>query len=92
MYAYFDRFELQMTKGQARAASHQGACDDDIAALAAQPGMARQLARLDPADVAAELREYGAWDSAELADHQANLLRLVWIAACNIWEEQCTPS
>lgn len=35
----------------------------------------------DPEDCAAYLRGYGAWDDAELADHNANLERLIWLTA-----------
>ena len=36
--------------------------------------------------IRAELAEYGAWDSAELADDAQNRQRIVWIAAANITE------
>ena len=78
------RIELRLTKAQAHSASHQGRCDDDVDALVREPVMARQLAKLQPEMVAAELREYGAWDQSELADHDANLRRLVWCAAGDI--------
>lgn len=35
-----------------------------------------------------ELREYGAWDEDELSDSVQNFHRLVWIAACNIAEQE----
>lgn len=35
-----------------------------------------------------ELEEYGAWDAEELADDAANRQRIVWIAACNIAEDE----
>lgn len=81
------RIELQMTKRQAASASHQGQCDCDVLALSQVPAIRRQLARLAPSDVAAELVGYGAWDETELADHAANLQRLLWIAAGDIVEE-----
>jgi len=34
------------------------------------------------------LRRYGAWDSAELCDHKANLRRLLWLWACDCSEEE----
>ena len=37
-----------------------------------------------------ELKQYGAWDAKELQDSEMNWQRLVWIAACNINEED-TP-
>lgn len=88
MYAVFERFELQMTLVQAQGASHQGACDDDVAALLKVASIRRQLAKIPAASIAAELKEYGAWDDAELADVAANQARIVWIAAGNIVEEQ----
>ena len=79
--------ELTITKRQAEQGSHQGACDADIAALRTVPAIRRQLNKLDPATVAAELREYGAWDTTELADHDANLSRLLWLACGEINDE-----
>ena len=32
------------------------------------------------------LKGYGAWDLAELCDHQANLKRLLWLWACDCSE------
>ena len=87
MEAYFDRFTISMTKAQAHSASHQGRCDDDVAALVENKKMARQLAKLSPDAVREEFREYGAWDDAELSDHSANLRRITWLAAGNIVED-----
>lgn len=80
------RIELQMTMEQARSASHQGQCDADVKALSQVPNIARQLAKIDPVVLAAELRAYGAWDTKELANHEQNLQRLLWIAAGDIVE------
>ena len=49
--------------------------------------IAEQLAKLDPKLLASELKERGAWDEAELADHDQNLQRILWIAACDIAEQ-----
>ena len=87
MYATFERFELQLTKDQARTGSHRGQCDKDVTYLRTLPAIKRQLDKLAPALVADELREYGAWDNEELADHNANLSRVVWLACGNIVEE-----
>jgi hypothetical protein len=81
------RIELQITLAQARAASHQGQCDADVLALSNDRTIARQLANIDPADLARELGEYGAWDETELADHAQNLQRILWIACGDIVEE-----
>ena len=79
------KIELEMTLDQARGASHQGRCDEDVAALI--PELQAQLDKIAPGDLADELREYGAWDAEELADHDANITRLVWIAAGDIVED-----
>ena len=86
MWTSFNRFELNITKAQVLGAYHWGAMDDDIAALAKVPGIARQLKKLDPDQVRAELAEYGAWNEEELQDHAENLQRVLWLAVCDIWE------
>jgi hypothetical protein len=50
------------------------------------PSIKKQLDRLDPDRVREVLRNYGAWDQAELSDHDANLGRLLWIACGDIVE------
>lgn len=82
------RIELTMTMKQAEGAHHQGSCDEDVAALARNPKIARQLAKIAPATLASVLREYGAWDAEQLADHDENLRRILWIAAGDIVEER----
>ena len=87
MYAIFNRFEIQMTKKQAESASHPGACDSNVAILLQVPAIRRQLDKIPALKIAEELREYGAWDTTELTDDQANRARIVWIAAGDIREE-----
>jgi hypothetical protein len=79
--------ELQMSLDDAESASHQGQCLNDVKALAQMPHIKAQLDSLDPSDVAKELKVYGAWDDEELADHDENMLRLLWVAAGDIKEE-----
>jgi hypothetical protein len=83
------RIELQMTKEQAESASHQGQCDADVKALSRVPAIAEQLAKVDADELRKELAEYGAWDETGLADHEQNLQRLLWLAACDIKEGNC---
>lgn len=78
---------LKMTLSQAQSCSHSGQCDEDVKALMTVPAIARQLAKVDRAILAGELKEYGAWDEEERSDRQKNLERLVWLAACAIAEE-----
>ena len=82
------RIELQLSLDDARTGSHSGRCDDDIAFLRKLPYVAKQLDALAPALVAEELRGYGAWNDGELADHDANLDRLLWIACGDITEAE----
>ena len=82
------RIEIQMSLDEARSASHQGQCDDDVKALSELPHIAAQLAEIDPALLAKELAEYGAWDETELADHDQNLQRLLWSMAGDIVENE----
>ncbi len=88
MFASFNRFEIQMTKSQAQSASHQEQCDADVATLVQQPSIARQFRKIDPQAIRAELKEYDAWDAAELTDDAQNQQRLIWIAAGNIVDEK----
>ena len=81
------RIELQITKPQAQSCSHSGQCDADVAALRQVPSIKRQLDKLAPDVVAVCLKEYGAWDADELANHDANLDRLLWVACCDIAEQ-----
>ena len=81
------RIELCLTKTQAARASHPGPCDRDVLELSKVPAVRRQLDKLDPEVLRQELKEYGAWDAADLEDHTANLQRILWIAAGDIIEE-----
>lgn len=90
MIAYFNRFALSITKAQAASGSHQGDCEKDVRALLSYPTITRQFKKIPAADIAAELKEYGAWNFEELLDVEENKLRILWIACSNIVEEQCT--
>jgi len=81
------RLELELALDDAAQGYHQGDCDADIKQLRAVPYISAQLAALDPALVSHCLKEYGAWDDEERADHQANLDRLLWIACGDLMEE-----
>lgn len=87
MFASFNRFEIKMTRAQAESATHPGPCDSDVAHLVNLPAIRRQLDKIAPDAIAAELAEYGAWDDVELADHDQNRQRIIWIAAGNIVDE-----
>jgi hypothetical protein len=87
-FAQFNRFELELTRAQAEQGAHVGQCDEDIAALLKDARIAAQLDAIAPERIAAELYEWGAWDEAELADHEANRARILWIACGNVNDEE----
>ena len=78
--------EITMTVEQASIGSHQGQCDEDIAALLKEPDIARQLDEIGPEAIRAALKEYGAWDEAELADDGQNRARALWSSCCDARE------
>lgn len=81
--AYFDRFSIDLPDEAVQDCSHQGQCDADVEAWA---GRIARPADATPEALAAELKEYGAWDAEQLADDAANWHRIIWIAAGNIKE------
>jgi hypothetical protein len=62
--------------------SHSGACDADVAFWAERI----DFSGLDPENLKCELAEYGAWDAEELADHEMNCQRMLWLACGDIQE------
>lgn len=80
------KIELKLTQNDIAAGYHQGACDSDIEYLRRAPHIAAQLNAIDPAILRAELSEYGAWDQDELAEHDANLSRILWIACGDLYD------
>lgn len=83
--------ELRINEQDAASAYHQGSCDADVHALSWQPYVRAQLDALDKAKVAHELKGFGAWSEKELADHEKNLQRTLWIACGDIVEGQGDP-
>jgi hypothetical protein len=79
--------ELDIDPEDAATGYHMGQCDDDIAALRRKPYIAEQLSALSEDVVADVLREYGAWSAEDLASHDDNLSRLLWIACGDIADE-----
>jgi hypothetical protein len=80
------RIEFHIRLDDAKACSHAGQCDSDVTWLRQQPYIIEQTNALDALLLADILREYGAWDDGDLANHDANLDRIVWIACCDISE------
>ena len=78
------------TLEDAQYCAHQGECLPEVQETMGLDWMASQLEKIAPDVLRSELAEYGAWDADELADHEANLERLVWIAANDVAEDPGT--
>ena len=81
------RIELDIDMDVADSCSHPGPCDADVAEALEYPEIKAQFDKIDPAILAEELKEWGAWDTEELKDHEENKARLLWIACSSIMEE-----
>lgn len=62
MISAFNRFDIQMTLADAKSASHQGACDASVSALIKSKRVSRPK-NCTPESLAAELKEFGAWEA-----------------------------
>ena len=83
--AFFNRFSLDLPDECVIDCAHQGPCDEDVEFWF----LKLDTSQFPSADaIRAELRECGAWDKDELIDNDANLRRLIWIAAGQIRDEQ----
>ena len=90
-YGNVDGLSLRITKQEAESGSHVGDCYTDIKELAKFPHIKKQLNKIDPDTLIRELREYGAWDLDDLqGEHDMNLYRILWIACCDIKENNNT--
>lgn len=78
---------LEIWPGHVESCSGPGPQDENIRYLRRMPYIANQLDAMDQDEVRRSLREYGAWDAGELADHGANLDRILWIACCDLREQ-----
>jgi hypothetical protein len=52
------------------------------------PDIFAQLIAVNPVYLREELREYGAWDAEDLANHAANLARLLWLACGDLVDQE----
>jgi hypothetical protein len=82
--ALFERFSFTMPLEAARDMSGPGPADE---AVAYWSGRVYRPPTVTPAELAAELKEYGAWDADQLKDDDENWQRILWIAATNIMED-----
>lgn len=83
------RIELKLSSNEANSVFTPGRdATPEVEDLINKPHIRKQLDKLKPKDVSDELSEYGAWDDDELADHEENLKRLLWIAGNDINENE----
>lgn len=91
-WASFNRFECRVS-GQAvldiaRSGDASQAVNAHLPLFLAQIELDKFPNKPTAEKIREELSEYGAWKDEELESDLANLSRLLWIAACNIAEEE----
>lgn len=84
------RIELCIALPYAQSCAHTGSCDKDVLSLSKLPAIKAQTDRICSTLLTQELKEYGAWDKSELADHAQNIQRLLWIACGDITDREVT--
>jgi len=90
-WASFERFELRLSGKCVKECYHPGDCEADtrswVAAVRDQLAADKLARSPTPDKIREELKEYGNWDAEELADDEMNFVRLIWLAAGNIAED-----
>lgn len=85
---YFDLFTLYLPTDAISECSGPGQKDEAVNYWVNKVFNLKANAAITVEALRLTLREYGAWDEAELRDHNENERRIVWIAACDLREEQ----
>lgn len=88
-FASFNRFELRLPGQCVIDCSHSGPCDDDVSHWAPKVRELNPDAP-EPDKIRDELQEFGAWEPCELESDDDNWSRIIWIAACNVSEDEST--
>ena len=78
--------ELRITRTDAAKCSLSGDNEPALKELMQKRYIKKQLKTLNPDKLKKELKEYGAWDSEQLENHEENLLRWLWISCVDITE------
>lgn len=88
-YAQFNYAgEIKIFTKDVKNVCHSGDNEPAVNDLMNKPYIKKQLHSLDKEKIKKELKEYGAWDEIELSDHKNNLMRLLWLAAWDIYENK----
>ncbi len=89
-WASFNSFELRLPGEAVQDIAQPGSADEVVAYWVDRVEFCPDIygnPRATPDKIRRELREHGAWTAEELEDDTANRRRIVWIAACNIAED-----
>ena len=78
---------VTLTQAHIDAVPPSGPADSAIDDLRTLPEIRADLERIPADKLRDELKQYGAWDDAELVDHDANLARILWLAICDCREQ-----
>lgn len=76
--------QVRMPRAMARDMSHAGDCMPEVQKW--YDRLREQLQDVPDDLLALCLKQYGAWSDGELTDHDMNLKRMLWIAACHTEE------
>jgi len=82
--------DLRLTSRDVETCSHSGDCENDVLEVMQKPYIKNQLSSIDKEALKRELSEYGAWNETELNSHEQNLVRWVWLSACDIKDNKMT--
>lgn len=87
MFVEFNHFSIELTKRDALDMAIPG-CDNEPYVRQLLPKYRRQLEKIGNDKIVAELKEYGAWDDSELEDQEMNMVRILWLAAHDIYDRE----
>ena len=76
--------DIAITRADAINCSRSGDNSSAILDLLKKPYIKKQVETLNPEQLAKELKDYGAWDSEELKNHNENIIRWLWISCGDI--------
>ena len=76
--------DLKITRNDANFCSQSGDMEQNCKQVMKKPYIKKQLEKLEPEKLAKELKEFGAWDSEQLENHEENILRWFWSSCCDI--------
>jgi len=82
------RIELEFTQEQYESVPIQGPADDVVLVLSKIPNISKQFEQYSDKDIAAYLRDFGAWSEDDLASRCDNIQRVIWMACLDLRENE----